>query len=427
MATTLWVDVTQLDPNGLGPGFWANTGDGAYFTCKDTSRGVTLGADTLQGWALVDVINTEVGTGVGGVEQASTVAGPTAGKTFPVGAFFTAPIDQDFTLSGSVQFNVCARESSMNANATVRMVLFRVDSQGALTQIIDSTLGTEVGTTTARHTWSGTPTSTAMKKGDRIMWAFMIDDATSVTMASGHTVTISHGGSAANLADTNVVLTETFGFLTTMPSGTSLWLRDTASDVSGEKQLSLTQGSGTVTAVHTTVAGPTTFPGDQWTATAGGSDISWMSNGLSAFTLTGVVQCVLGAADQSIEVLDSSPFDTVVIELARVDSDGTNPTIWARSYTSKNDSSTPTTRDRFLTGPDLAISQGQRLRLRIYQDDSYPFGPAASGTDRTIRYDGTSTYASRLIFTQTITEGVATPAPPYPLHPPHPMLHMIIR
>jgi hypothetical protein len=53
------------------------------------------------------------------------------------------------------------------------------------------------------------------------------------------------------------------------------------------------------------------------------------------------------------------------------------------------------------------VAQGQRLRLRPFSDDFRPGGNQVSGTNRTIRYDGVSTYASRLIFTQTITEFVA--------------------
>jgi len=297
----------------------------------------------------------------------------------------------------------------MTVNATWRVAMYRVDEQGAFTLIVNSLLGTELTTALARNTWTATPTSTAMKKGDRLAVLVLADDATALTMAAG-SATLQHGGDAASTADSKVSLTETVSFLTADPSGTTYWLRDTASDINpgaaDERALSTTQGAATATAVHTTVVGPLAFPGDQWTATAGGTDIEWYTPGLNAFTLGGVVLCALGQNAVELE-LATTPFDALTLEIAVVDADGTNPVIWARSYTSYSGTADV---NRYLSGPDVSVAQGKRTRFRMWQDDFRPGGNAVAGTDRTIRYGGTATYASKLVFTQTITEGTAEPA-----------------
>lgn len=399
MATTLYCRV-------LAPSLWG-TGATRGFSLKDASRAITPGRLTFNGQFVLDALSTTIGTGTGQAEVANTTAGPTAGEYLGIFGFFSDPLDQDVTISGTITFRFCSNESNMNANTTWRAVVYRVDAEGALTLIVDSALGTELSTSLTRNTWTATPTSTNMKKGDRIFLFPIADDATGVNMGSGHTITFQHNGSNANTADSNIEFTETFGFLTTNPSTTTYYLRNTASDLGGiEKALSTTQGSGTQTVVHTTLAGPTAFPGDLWTLTAGGSDVSWTTPTLNAFTLGGAVLVHIGKeSGHVLEHLSVTPFDCFTVELAVVNSDGSNASVWARSYTSQSESAAATL-SVYLTGPDKSVAQGQRLRLRIYSDDYLPGASGtASGTDKTIRYDGTSTYASRIIFSQTITEG----------------------
>jgi hypothetical protein len=403
VATTLYL-------RDVAPGKWTS-GAAAdnFFSVKDSSRAVTTGADTYTRslGSATSALSTTVGTGAGTSISVTTVTGPTAGKRLgTTTAFFTDPIAADVTISGTVNLAFCGSESSMGANATFVVQLYRVDAEGAWTQIISSSLGTELGTSLARSSWSGSPTSTAVKQGDRLALVVLADDATN-----------------ASTADSNLVLTENLTFITSDPAGSTYYLRDTASDISGAKALSTTQGSGTAEAVHQTIAGAITFPGDQWTATAGGSDIEWFTPTLNAFTLGGLVKVILNNNAAVLEAGAATPFDALTIEIARVDSDGSNASVWTRSYTGSDGAGGL---DRYLSGPDLSIAQGQRLRFRVYSDDCWS-DTQLSGTNRTIRYDGTSTYASRLIFTQTITEGVATKSPPYPLHPPHPMLHFLVR
>lgn len=245
-------------------------------------------------------------------------------------------------------------------------------------------------------------------------------------MASGHTVTFRWDGSNANIADSFVQFTEDLTFITSAPSGSVYYLRDTASDVNPgsatEKALSTTQGSGTATAVHGTLAGPLTFPGDQWTVTSGGGDVEWISPQYEGFTLGGVVQVDVGKPSRIEAVAASAPYDSLNIEIAVVDADGTNPVVWATSALFCSDENTASISSYYVSGPDTSVSSGKRLRLRFYSDDQLSgANDQDSGTDRTIRYDGTGSYASRLIFTQTLTE--FTPAD---LRPPPVFSHQAV-
>jgi hypothetical protein len=401
---------TKLYYRNSQPALWGVST--RVFSTKDASRGVTPGSELAEGSTLLQRLFDTVGTGVGSTTTRNSVAGPTSGilATNASGNTDTAisdPIAADITISGTVSFDMCGLESAMAANATFRMAVYRVDPQGALTLIVNSSAVTELGTSTTRLSWSASPTSTDLFIGDRIWLVPMFDDAAALTMASGNTLEWRDNGANASTADSAITFTENLTFITSDPAGSTHYLRDTASDVSGLKVLSLTQGSGTSEAVHTTIAGPITFPGDQWTATAGGADIGWITPSLDAFTLSGGVKAVLTNNNTALEDPLASPFDAITIELAICDSDGSNATVWARSYTSTVD----VTGDKvyYLTGPSTSVAQGKRLRLIVYSDDFRPKGNQVAGTDRTIRYDGTSTYASRLIFTQTITEETAGP------------------
>jgi len=201
-------------------------------------------------------------------------------------------------------------------------------------------------------------------------------------------------------------------FTTSDPSGSTYYLRNTTSPVSSGKDLSTTQGSGTVTAVHTTINGPIAYPGDQWTATAGGSDIEWYTPALNSFTLGGVVKVVLGRGSTLEDI--GTGADSLHCELAICNADGSGASVWSVSYTHYATSETPPDIlfAHYITGPDTAVGQGKRLRLRLYSDDYASTFNQTAGTDRTLRYDGTSTYASRLIFTQSITEAPTGFAPP---------------
>ena len=122
--------------------------------------------------------------------------------------------------------------------------------------------------------WTITPSSTAFLKGDRILIRpYWIQIGVS---ASTHTVTMWYDGpTAAASGDSYVTFTENFGFLSTTPAGTQLFLTDTAGPtVTGRdsKLTSTSRGAG-VTSLAYEVAVPTgpTRP-FQFRDNGGGSD-----------------------------------------------------------------------------------------------------------------------------------------------------------
>jgi hypothetical protein len=311
------------------------------------------------------------------------------------------PLAADVTISGTITANICGLESSMNANAGFHLKLFRIDKNGAATVVCDSESGSELGTALARQSWNITPTSTAMKKGDRFLLVVMANDAGG-TMGSGFTVTCRYNGDSTNTADSNITFTETVTFNTTTPAGSTYYLRNTAhGSISGGRMLSTTIGAAAATAVHTTVAGPATFPGSQWTDTAGGSAVSWYTPPLNAFTLSDLVFIKVQAGQAWESGGISSPFDTCIAEIAVCDADGTNAVIFGTTYQQAQQAANG---GFFVQGGDLSVAQGQIIRFRFYQMDGN--SDSVSGTNRTINYNDSAANNKDVLlqFTQTITE-----------------------
>ena len=197
---------------------------------------------------------------------------------------------------------------------------------------------------------------------------------------------------------------------------TTFYLLDTASDINPtadtEKLLSLTAGSAAVTAVTNTAAGPFANAGPQVTATAGGTAIRWLSNPLSAVTISVAV-----ANGVALWGLESNAMANVAwfITLNRVDGSGTfiSEIQGAAGGTGQfgtelGTASGETTRNTSPTSTTLA--DGDRLELIVYISD--PIGiTMASGHTATLRYAGApSTDHSRITFSETITE-YTPPAP----------------
>lgn len=386
---------------------FAPSGTAAFYNVYDASRAPTPGDSAVSGNTNSQSLD-DAGAGTSPTSSnISTVAGATAGRllvseTNPY-LFFSLPFNADVTISGTVSFSVWAFESSMSANATVRVAVYRIDEFGLPTLIVNSTFGTELGTTPlAQKTWTASPTSTLVKRGHRLLAFVLIDDATATTMASGFTSTIGWGG-AAGVQDTYVEFTETITTFGEVDVGYSqdYFLRDTASDLGGiYKALSQTAGSGTATATHTIVVGPQTWPGDLWTASAGGADIQWITPQLVGFTLAFPVY--IRACGGTAFGDNGANLDTTIFELTVTDSDGTNPVRLATTYHHAV-ITPPAAADLYFLAPDKVITTGQRLRFAAYQDDFRP-NNAVAGTNRILRYDGSLTYRFNLSFRDVITE-----------------------
>lgn len=357
----------------------------------------------------------------------TTVAGPTSGIEVVQGAFtyiewISDPIDADTTISGSITFNLRAAEDNMSANAAINCRIERLDSTGyVVSQIVKTARTTELGTAEAAANFTATPTSTNMLKGDRFRVTIFADDAG--TMGTGFTVTVWVGGpTAAASGDTYITFNETFGFLTTSPTGSVLYLTDVAGPAVGanvEKEMWTARGDGVNTAVVNCAAG--WLSPIQYTDTAGGTAIEWYSKQLTAFTLSGLVRL-----NPSWATSNSSSFAGIRGEIAVVNADGSGAVVWAancmantNSAGGDNGGSESTFVPWNICGDDLAVTDGQRLRLRFFIDDApeTPMTNPGGTTTCTLYYDGTSggaTGDSFITLTQTVTEYVAVSIPRNP-------------
>lgn len=133
----------------------------------------------------------------------------------------------------------------------------------------------------------------------------------------------------------------------------------------------------------------------------------WYTPPLAAFTLGGLAVANLGALESNALANAS-----LRCQIARVAGDGTSPTVWgdwavAPTGTDNGELTTSeVARTVNVSGDDLAISDGQRLRIRVYIDDISSAAMAASQTV-TFFYAGTSAAASGdsyITLPQTVTQ-----------------------
>lgn len=356
-----------------------------------------------------------------------TVAGATNGveavSTSPL-EWLTPPIDAAVTISGAITGNIWGSESDMNANVAVNFVVDRLQPDGTITQIVKSARTTEMAVTTAAvNNFTATPgAGVACNKGDRLRVRVFGDDAG--TMGAGFSFDVNYNGtSAAANGDTYVTFTETFGFQTTDPSGSTLYLTDTASDVATaavDREAWTTRGGSALTDVTNTAAGWTAPI--QVTDTAGGTVVDWYTKQLQAFTLAGLVKINIRANESSAAANAS-----VGVELARVDSDGTNAVVWAYADRDAGGvggrgeiATSEAANTAYLAAADLAFTDGQRIRIRLFVDDCADMA-LVTGHTVTTYYGGPTGGASGdtfLILPQTVAEftgGGATVLPPKPL------------
>lgn len=349
----------------------------------------------------------------------NTVTGPTVGIELSSAGlpnqWISDPVSADVTISGAITGNIWASESDMSANVAINFVV-DVIRAAALTagannivQIVKSARVTECAVTTpAVNNFTATPgAGVLVNRGDRIRVRIFGDDAG--TMATGFTFTVKFSGSTGGAdGDTFITFTENFGF-ESAPAGTTIYFTDTVSDVSTaavDLVAWTDRGAGVTSDVTNTAAGWTAPI--QITDTAGGTVVEWYTKQLQAFTLTGMARANLRFLESNALANASAK-----CEIARVDSDGSNPTVWASWCISHAAGSELGTTERaetaWLSGDDLVFTNGQRIRIRVYVDDMSSF-VLVTGHTVTFFYNGTSGGASGdsyVILPQTVTEFVA--------------------
>lgn len=343
------------------------------------------------------------------------------GQTNCVTDFLSDPIDQDVTISGTISFECCGFESSMNANATFQVIIERVDKEMQIVStIVNSERGTELTTSNAKQSWTASPTSTAMQKGDRFRVRVMWNDSTSATMGSGFTLQFNYNAGVGTDADSNITFTETFGFQDTAPAGTQVWLTDSASPVNvgasvNEKIAWTSRGAGTQNLLTNCPSAAGWFTPIQVEINSGQPEVEWYTNKLAAFTLSGPVRFNVWARESS-----TSAELSFRCEIAVCDEDGTNVTIYGASTWARELTTGDVVYQPIVCGDDIAVSDGQRIRIRLYIDDAPDNGPCGGGSLNVwIKYSNASVGVAGdtwVQFSGTLTEFVAsTPGPPGPI------------
>lgn len=393
----------------------------------DTHRGTNSAplAGGTTGWTC-QALGTARGSGVITPTGTATVTGPTAGLEMDsrwAGAgwkneWLSPPVSADVTISGTITANIWGRELNMTDNVAINVAIDIVRAtDNSIVNIVNSTRTTEMAqsaTTNSVNNFTTGMTSGAyagqtVNRGDRLRIRIFGDDAG--TMASGGTFRIGYNGTtAAADGDSYVSFAETFAF-ESAPGGTTLYLTDTASDVSTssvDREAWTSRGSGVLDDVTNTAAGWTAPI--QTTDTAAGTVVDWFTKQLQAFTLGGMAEVNIRAKNSAAGAT------SLKVEIARVDSDGTNPSIWGIWCTDVKDGphngqvgTSEAAYSHWVSGDDLAISDGQRLRIRVYVDDAST-NALTNGQTVTTYYNGTSGGASGdsyVILPQSVSEFVA--------------------
>jgi len=380
---------------------------GVHLTPSNTLAGTSL---YWSGPRRLNQQGSPTGTWTKQAETSNTVAGPTNGIEVGSVDWVSDPLAADVTISGTITLNFWALESNMSANVAINAIIERIDGTTlARSTIAQTARTTELGTSVAVQNFTVTPTSTDMKKGDRIRLRIYGDDST--TMGTGFTFTVdTNGPTAAADGDTYIQFNETFSVVTSDPAGTQMFLTDTAGPDVGanlEKEMWTSRGSGSVEATMTSAAGPVSPT--QWTS--GGTAIEWYSRQLNAFTLSGVVLVNLRA------YCTTTVHAKLHAELHVVNNDGSGATLFgvctmAFDTTAGSNELTITDTSTWqlqILGPDVSVTDGQRLRLRVFYDDG--FGAVVTGQTLRFSYNGTSASAagdSWITLTESVTEYVAT-------------------
>lgn len=354
----------------------------------------------------------------------SAIAGPTAGVETGGSnpdEYISEPLAADLTISGTITFNIWGDEPAMTTNAGPQVIIERLDSTLAVAStIVNSEAGIEFSTASAVVNWTATPTSTAMNRGDRIRVRLLGNDAGG-TMAVGNCHITTGGPTGGANGDTWLQFNENLTFETADPSGTQLFLTTTAASgginpgSASEKESWTSRGGGSTSSVTNITAGFHTP--DQVTDTAGGTLLEWYTRPLQAFTLGGKAKANLRLTGTQVNAGISAR-----AEIAICDSGGNLVSVWGAADVKptglENGSQfgsldvTEAARTFYIAGDDTAVSNGQRLRIRVFEDDCAG-ASASAGQTMTMTYAGTTGGAagdSWVTLPQSVTEYVATAA-----------------
>lgn len=125
-------------------------------------------------------------------------------------SWFSEPLTNAVTISGTITLNIRCRESANTVNAGIALLIERADNAGTVQSTVSAraVIGAEAGTAEAARTGTRTPTSTAFSAGDRIKVTLSVINVG--TMAAGTFNTYHDGPAAAGSGDSYVTFNEDF-------------------------------------------------------------------------------------------------------------------------------------------------------------------------------------------------------------------------
>ena len=330
------------------------------------------------------------------------------------------PLNADVTISGSITWNIWARESSNTPTSPStggwRRSMARPASSRSSTRRPARPRSPSDAADSVNNFAETPAAGVACKRGDRLRVRIFGDDVD----AHGDGLHVQHQlrwRRRRASGDSWLQLTENLTFVTE-PAGSQVFLTDTASRGQHRERRPRGmdepgRGRPDRRHEHRGRARPRRI---QITDTAGGTVVDWFTRPLTAFTLGGAVRCNIRALESNTAANAS-----MRVEIARVAGDGTSPPSGGGRGRRPGRSRRSRPAQSFLVaGDDLAISDGQRLRIRLCIDDAARLAMAALGQTVTLYYAGTSGGASGdtyLTFTQTLTEFVRRPADAARLRP----------
>ena len=196
-----------------------------------------------------------------------------------------------------------------------------------------------------------------------------------------------------------------------LTAGSTLYPTTTAGEVDpngsthDSKEAWTSKGAGDTNAVTNTAAAPASPL--LLTTSAGGNFIEWYTRKLQAFTLAGPVLVRVQSKESNAAANASYPG----VEIAVCASDGTSPVVWGYTNPGLELSTLDGTfTSFFVAADDVAVTSGQRLRIRYYIDDASA-AAMASGQTVTMVYGGAVAPDTLLTLGQVLAEATAS-APP---------------
>lgn len=326
-------------------------------------------------------------------EESFAIAGPVNGvemtSTSGIIEWLSPPLARDVTISGTITINFWTGTSNSAGNQAWNVYIDRVGPDGiVISRIAQSARTTHVTWNPGElENFTLSPTSTDMKRGDRIRVVPYTDDAATGNMVDGFSAYISHGVEVPGaIGDSWVRFTELIVFEEPVtPAGTTLYLIQTAGPDTGsadERLMKTTRGSGVQSTVTNTQAGLLTTPA-QLTASAGGSVIEWYSDRLEAFTLSGDVTVNLWMSE-SASGANVSPN----VEIAVCDTDGSNAVVFGAAGRFAEVPTSSTAITWIIAGKTINVAQMQRIRVRVRMAD--PVYAMASGFTVSLYFASTS-------------------------------------